>query len=58
MAAIRKFLVALAAAIAVAISVTADGDVSINDVFAMAGSFVGSLGVGLVPNVPKPTEGS
>ena len=49
-----KFWIAGAAALGVAVSVTTDNDISINDIFAMASAFVGSIAVGLVPNKPQP----
>lgn len=53
-----KLWAALAAAVAVGVSVTADGDVSINDVFAIASAFLGSFGVYAVTNTlpPDPPE--
>lgn len=45
-----KFLVALAAAITAAVSVTADGEFSLNDAFTMASGFIGALLVAAVPN--------
>lgn len=50
----RKFLVALGAAVTVAISVSADGTVDTNDVWAIVLAALGSLGVYRVPNTPKP----
>lgn len=47
-----KFVAALAAAVAVGVSVTADGVVSINDVFAMLAAGLGALAVALTPNKP------
>lgn len=52
-----KFVVALAAAVAVGVSVTADGHVSLNDWFAMASALLGSLAVGAVPN-QTPDDGN
>lgn len=49
----NKFIVALAAGLAVAVSVTTDGDVSINDVFAILSAAVGAVAVFAVPNRPK-----
>ncbi len=48
-----KFIVALAAGLAVAVSVTTDGDVSVNDVFAILSAAAGALAVYAVPNRPK-----
>ncbi len=45
-----KFIVALAAALGVAVSTTADGNLSLNDGFAIASAGVGALGVLAVPN--------
>lgn len=47
-----KLWVAFAAAAAVGVSVTADGSVSVNDVFAMISAAAGALAVGAVPNRP------
>ncbi len=48
----RKFLVALGAAVAVAISLTADGEISVNDLFGTGSAFVGALVLRQVPNAP------
>lgn len=53
MKAYSKFVVALAAALGVAVSVTTDGHLSLNDAFAIASAGVGALAVALVPNIPK-----
>lgn len=47
-----KFLTAIAAALGVAVSVTADGTLSLNDWFAIAAAAVGALGVYQIPNTP------
>lgn len=46
----RKFLAALTAAVAVAISVVADGEVSLNDVIAIGSALVGAGAVYQVTN--------
>ena len=48
-----KFIVALAAAFASAVSVTADGEFSLNDIFVIGSAAMGALGVYLVPNEPE-----
>lgn len=47
-----KFWTALAAAVTVGVSLTADGSISVNDGFAMAAALLGSLVVYAVPNQP------
>lgn len=47
-----KFIVALSAALGVAVSVTVDGSVSLNDGFAIAAAGVGALAVAAIPNKP------
>ena len=54
MTAYSKFVAALAAAVAVGVSVTSDGNVSIQDGFAIASALLGSLAVYAVPNITKP----
>ena len=49
----NKFIIALAAGLAVAVSVTTDGDVTVNDVFAILSAAAGALAVYAVPNRPK-----
>ncbi len=49
----NKAIVAMAAGLAVAVSVTTDGDVSVNDVFAILSAAVGALAVYVVPNRQK-----
>lgn len=41
----RKFIAALAAAVTVLVTVTADGGLNGNDVYAVAAAFLGALGV-------------
>ena len=53
MKAYAKLIAALSAALGVAVSVTADGSISLNDGFAIAAAGVGALAVGLVPNTPR-----
>lgn len=48
-----KFIAAASAAVAVGVSVTADGSVSLNDGFAMLSAALGALAVLLTPNTPK-----
>ena len=45
-----KFVAALAAAVAVLVSVSTDGTVDLNDALAIAAAFVGALFVRQVPN--------
>lgn len=47
----NKFIVALAAACAVLVSVTADGDFTVNDGAAVGSAFVGALAVYAVRNL-------
>lgn len=49
-----KFWIAAAAALGVAVSVTTDNHISVNDAFAIASAFAGSVAVGLVPNRTHP----
>ena len=49
-----KLIAALASAAAVGVSITADGEFSLNDGFAIASALLGSLAVGLLPNQAKP----
>lgn len=49
-----KLWAALAAAVAVGVSVSADGTVSISDGFAIASAFLGSFGVYAVSNTMPP----
>jgi hypothetical protein len=53
MNAYNKAIVAVAAGLAVAVSVTTDGDVTVNDVFAILSAAVGALAVYAVPNRQK-----
>lgn len=46
----NKFVVACAAALGVAVSVTADGEFSLNDGFTIASAAVGALLVFITPN--------
>ena len=48
-----KLIAALAAALGVALSVTVDGSISLNDGVAIAAAAVGALAVYAVPNTPK-----
>jgi hypothetical protein len=48
-----KFYVALAAALAVAVTVTTDGAVSLNDYIVIASAFVGALAVRQVANAEE-----
>jgi hypothetical protein len=48
----RKFLVAIGAGIATAISFAADGELSLNDAFGIAAAVLGALGVYAVKNDP------
>lgn len=48
-----KFYVAIAAAVSAAISVTADGEFSLNDLFVVLSGALGALGVYFIPNEPK-----
>lgn len=45
-----KALVAASTALAVAVTLTADGTVSLNDAIAIASAFVGALAVYFTPN--------
>lgn len=54
MTAYNKCIAALSAALAIAITVTADGSVSLNDAVVIAAAFVGALAVYATPN--RPTE--
>lgn len=45
-----KAFVAIAAAVASAISVTADGEFSLNDIFVVVSGALGALAVYVVPN--------
>jgi hypothetical protein len=49
----NKAIVAIAAGLAVAVSVTTDGNVSTNDVFAILSAAAGALAVFAVPNRQK-----
>lgn len=55
-----KFIIAIAAAVAAAVSVTADGEFGLNDAFVMASGFFGALAVAIVPNTgpdaPNPPD--
>lgn len=51
---VRKALVAAGAAIAVAVTATADNVVTTSEWLAMAAAALGALGVYAVPNKPKP----
>ena len=53
MSAYSKFIVAMAAALAVAVSVTTDGTLSLNDAFAIASAALGALAVYATPNTPS-----
>lgn len=53
MKAYAKVVAALASAFAVATSLTVDGDLSLNDAFAIGSALFGALAVGLIPNTPK-----
>ena len=46
----NKFLVAMSAALAVAVSVTADGELSANDILAIVSSAIGAVSVYAVRN--------
>ena len=48
----RKFIVALASAAGVGVSLTVDGSLSLNDGFALAAAVLGALAVYAVPNSP------
>ena len=48
-----KFIAALSGALGVAVSVTVDGSISLNDGFAIAAAGVGALAVGAIANAPK-----
>ncbi len=50
MSAYAKFIVAISAALGVAVSVTVDQHLSLNDGFAIAAAAVGALAVYAVPN--------
>lgn len=52
-----KFVVALSSALTVAVSLTADGEVSLNDGFAIVAAFVGAVAVYYVPNRTSSEEG-
>ncbi len=52
----RKALAATTAALAVAVSVTTDGSLSLNDGFAIAVAAIGALAVYRVPNTPSKIE--
>lgn len=54
MSAYNKFIAAIAAALAVAASVTADGSLSTSDIIAILSAAVGAITVYAVPNNPKP----
>ncbi len=54
LAGVRKLLVALAAALAIAGTGLADGTFDTVDAIQVALAFLGALGVYQVPNVPKP----
>lgn len=56
MTAYSKAIAALAAGLGVALSVTVDGDLSLNDVVAIAAAAVGALAVYATPNRPTTTE--
>lgn len=49
----NKAIAAVAAALAVAASVTSDGNLSLSDVIAILSAAVGALTVYAVPNKPK-----
>lgn len=51
---VKKFLVALAAAVGVAIAALADGAISVEEGVSIAVAFAGSLGVYKAENGPKP----
>lgn len=53
MSPIAKFWVALASALAVAVSVTADQSLSMNDVITILSAAVGTIAVYYVPNSPR-----
>lgn len=53
MSAYNKFVAAIAAALAVAASVTSDGNLSTSDIIAILSAAVGALTVYAVPNKPK-----
>lgn len=46
----RKALAALSAALGVAVSLSADGTLSLNDWLAIAAAFIGAIGVYRLPN--------
>lgn len=50
MNAYAKFIAALTAALATAVTVTADGSVTLNDALVIAVAFVGALSVYVIPN--------
>lgn len=50
MSAYNKAIAAIAAGLGVALSVTVDGDLSLNDVVAIAAAAVGALAVYVTPN--------
>jgi len=53
MSAYAKLIAAGSAALAIAVTVTADGSVSLNDAVVIASAFVGALAVYYVPNTPN-----
>ena len=48
-----KFWTALSAALAVAVTVTADGSLTLNDAITILAAGVGAVGVYFVPNTPR-----
>lgn len=49
-----KFYASATAALAVAVSVAADGAISLQDALAISAAAVGAIGVYVVPNKPVP----